>query len=217
MSLAAIQRRIRTLAKSANIDFEQAEVRRTSYGLQSPNKGLVAQAPDSHTEHLDQVSEDNKVPEDLPHTDNFFKILAPEKFNTTTYQEIVYNEKPTIDPTDKKAKLRCMNTCSGGHDGPINGIAVLDTGLVITSGDDKKIKFWNPMDNELLAIINENNKVGHILTFPKVKQFYYAVANRVKSFDYSIGVAQVVYEGMSNITCMSKLDDGKDISKNLYH
>lgn len=214
-NLANIKRMLKNLVEQEKINLEEASVRRTSYGLVSLNKStnLAARQPESGTERLDDQSEDHKFGEDMPHTDNFFKILHPDAFNAKTYASIVYNEKPDGDVTDPKAKFKCINVNNDCHDGPINGIAVIETGLVVTSGDDKTIKFWNPLDNECLAIINETQKVGSIITFPKVKQFYYVVGKKIKCFDYSIGVATTIYEGLSDITCVSRLDDGQDTSK----
>jgi len=69
------------------------------------------------------------------------------------------------------------------------------------------------MSNELLAVIHEASKVGELLVFPKVNQFFYSVGAKVKSFDYKTGVATKIHEGMSPITCMARYIDTSNNSK----
>ena len=69
------------------------------------------------------------------------------------------------------------------------------------------------MDNDLLAVLTETSRVGPILTFTNVKLFYYVLGNTIKSFDYSVGISAVIYEGMSDITCIEKFDNGENTSK----
>lgn len=195
-----------------NINLEEADVRRTSYGLVSPNREINAAYKDSGTEQLDAEQSEEQSHNNPLSNGKFFEIINEEGFSNETYNEIFYNQKQHADPSNSKLKFRCINTASELHSGYIKGIGVLETGLVVTSGD-KTVKFWNPMDNDLIAVINETEKVGKILTFPKVKQFYYVLGNKVKSFDYSIGTAAVIYEGMSDITCMERFDNGENNSK----
>ena len=88
-------------------------------------------------------------------------------------------------------------------------------GVVVTGGNNKKIHFWNPMDGNKIAIINELNIITNILTFPGAKEFYYSVGSKIKSFDYSSKVSITVYEGKSEITCLSRMEDKANLSKYL--
>jgi hypothetical protein len=196
LSLCNIKRMLKDLVVKEGINLEHHDVRRSSYGLMSPtNKNFSLKKPESSgTEKLDEESKD-QINKDVPQAANFFQILNPDAFNTATYDTILYNEKAEDDVLDEKAKFRCVNVNQNIHDGPVNGVAVIETGIVVTSGNDKTIKFWNPMDNECIAQINEKGKVSTILTIPKVRQFYYVMGSLLKSFDYSIGVATIVYEG----------------------
>lgn len=134
-------------------------------------------------------------------------------FSRQMEDEIVYNQRMHDDGTNLKEKFRCINTSAGCHEGPINGIGVLDNGLVVTSGEDNKIKFWNPMNNDPVAVINESYPVSRILTIEKEKLFYYIVGNKAKSFDYSSGIATVIYEGLSDITCLEQFYNSENKSK----
>ncbi|CAI2358885.1 unnamed protein product [Moneuplotes crassus] len=210
LTLAGVRKHIRELIEKENIDFGDAEVRRLSYGLASPNREFNATKRESGTERLDDPSEEQKIDHGHAGSENFFQVINKNGFSNETYQEILYNGKMRDEGTDQKEKFRCVNTATDCHKGQINGIEVLDTGLLITSGDDKCIHFWNPMNNDLIAVVNESSKVGKLLTLPKVKEFYYVIGAKVKSFDYSTGIATVIYEGMSNITCLEIFQNGEN-------
>ena len=102
--------------------------------------------------------------------------------------------------------------CNGEHEGPISSVAVLMNGMVVTGGN-KKINFWNPMDSSKIAVINETNIVTNILTFPGAKEFYYSVGSKIKSFDYSSKIGVTIYEGKSDITCLSRMVDNANLCK----
>ena len=138
---------------------------------------------------------------------NFIKCLNKDGFSKETYESILYNEKSEMDYESKKTRFRCVNVKKEAHEGSINGVLILDTGIVVTSGSDNHIKFWDPMSNEAIAVINEKEKVGDLIQFKKERKFYYACGGCVKGFDYTNERCEEVYEGMSEIMCMTKLGD----------
>lgn len=105
--LASIKRRLTALIRSQNIDFEEADARRFSYGLVSPNKDLNAQShvADSNTEKLD-ASDDGREPQQENADPNFFEKINPDVFSSKISSEIVYNDNNDGASTDKKAKFR---------------------------------------------------------------------------------------------------------------
>ncbi|CAI2358970.1 unnamed protein product [Moneuplotes crassus] len=209
LSMGKINKHLKELITQENIVLEESRLRKVSPRLVSRSQDIRAQHDENYIERLDDPSEEEKLVSPIPCINNFFKVINKTGFSERTSQDILYNQKMQSDGTDRKEKLRCVNIAHDCHRGPINGIGVLDTGILVTSGENKAICFWNPMDNDLIAIINESGKVGKILTIPKTKGFYYVLGNEIKFFDPTIGAAEVIYQAESNITCLEVFQDQK--------
>jgi hypothetical protein len=180
-TLANIKRDLKELVRQEGVDVENAGIRTSSYGLASPNRNMNHGLGNSGTVNLDShVSEEGKGVEEAqePANANFFHVYQPNALKGNV--DIVYNEADNSDPTDKKAKFRCVNVHKGAHDGKVNSILVLDSGILVTGGSDKRIKFWDPINNELIAEVNEGGEIGNLVKFPKIDLIYYSVGSKVK-------------------------------------
>ena len=178
--------------------------------MASPNNKI--NNDENNTEKLDEDSNNNpQKNEEYPSSEKYFSIIDKLAFASDISSEIVYNRKREVELT-KNDKFRCIVMCNGEHEGPISSVAVLMNGMVVTGGN-KKINFWNPMDSHKIAVINETNIVTNILTFPDAMEFFYSVGSKIKSFDYSSKIGVTIYEGKSDITCISRMVDNANLCK----
>lgn len=112
LTLPNINRMVKNIVDLENINIEQADVRRTSYGLVSPNKALNAVNNESNTEKLDDEESEEQKRNNEINNGKFFQILNDDGFSNETYSEIIYNHKLREGSPQLKGKLRCVNTAS---------------------------------------------------------------------------------------------------------
>jgi WD40 repeat protein len=81
--------------------------------------------------------------------------------------------------------------------------------MIVTGGNDNKIKFWDPMGLKCLAVITEDNPIESILSFEKETLFYYNLSTKVMSFNYIRPKFETIFEaGKDNtVTKMIRSSD----------
>ena len=87
------------------------------------------------------------------------------------YDKIVF-DKPVEQPEDAKEQpnpiqnTRCVYQQQKAHEkSKILSVHVLAKGMVVTGGADGKLKFWDPMGLQVLAMISEEQPIQNIISF----------------------------------------------------